>query len=105
MSLVAPIVGTYLVSFPLMSWRIIHAFLIFIVCSVDSTKDNGRKGRLLNHSKKHPNVVTKVMELDGHPCPYLCLVARRDIEIGEELVYDYGERRAEVVDLMPWLAS
>ena len=72
---------------------------------MDSTKDNGRKGRLLNHCKKHPNVMTKVIELDGHSHPYLCLMARRDIEVGEELVYDYGERRAEVVTLMPWLAS
>lgn len=71
--------------------------------SVDATKDNGRKGRLLNHSKKHPNVMTKVIEVDSHP--YLCLVARRDIKVGEELVYDYGERRAEVLTVMPWLAS
>jgi histone-lysine N-methyltransferase SETD8 len=62
-------------------------------------------GRLLNHSKKCPNVMTRVMELGGATLPSLCLIARRDIEVGEELVYDYGERRGEVVAVMPWLAS
>ena len=60
-------------------------------------------GRLLNHSKKNSNVVTKVMEVDGDP--YLCLVASRDVEPGEELLYDYGERRDDVVKAMPWLAT
>lgn len=75
----------------------------FTVYSVDATKDNGRMGRLLNHSRKNANVVTKVIEVDSYP--YLCLIAVRDIDKGEELVYDYGERREDVVKAMPWLAS
>ena len=75
----------------------------FCSLSIDATKDNGRLGRLVNHSKKSPNVVTKVLEVDGHP--YLCLMAARDVEVGEELQYDYGERRNDIVKSFPWLAS
>lgn len=70
---------------------------------MDATEDNGRMGRLVNHSKLNPNVLTKVMEVDGQP--YLCLMAKRNIEVGEELQYDYGERRKEIVELFPWLAT
>lgn len=71
--------------------------------SVDATADNGRKGRLLNHSRTSANVVTKLMEVDDKP--YLCLVATRDISVGEELEYDYGERNKEALDSHPWLAT
>ena len=60
-------------------------------------------GRLVNHSKKAPNVISKVIEVKE--CPYLCLMADRDIEPGEELQYDYGDRKAEVLSSFPWLAS
>ena len=70
---------------------------------MDATKDNGRLGRLLNHSKTSSNVVTKLMEVDGHP--YLCLAAARDIRVGEELEYDYGERSKQVLESHPWLAT
>ena len=68
---------------------------------MDATKETGRLGRLVNHSKTKSNVVTKTVEVDG--TPYLCLMASRDIAVGEELLYDYGERRKEVVDSLPWL--
>ena len=70
---------------------------------MDATKDNGRLGRLLNHSKTSANVVTKLMEVDGHP--YLCLMAARDVGPGEELEYDYGERNREAIQSHPWLAT
>ncbi len=35
--------------------------------------------------------------------PRLVLVALRDIEIDEELFYDYGERRKDIVEAFPWL--
>ncbi len=71
--------------------------------SVDATKDNGRLGRLLNHSKSSANVATKLVEVDNHP--YLCLMAARDVAVGEELEYDYGERSREAVESHPWLAA
>ena len=70
---------------------------------MDATVDNGRKGRLLNHSRTTANVVSKLLEVDGEP--YLCLVAARDISPGEELQYDYGERDKETLNSHPWLAT
>ena len=71
--------------------------------SVDATVDNGRMGRLLNHRKTSPNVTTKVYMVDDRP--YLCLVAARDIEPGEELEYDYGERSKPAILSHPWLTK
>lgn len=75
-------------------------FCLFIF-SVDATKDNGRFGRLLNHSKTSANVTTKLIPVDDHP--YLCLMAARNIIPGEELQYDYGERSKEIIKSHPWL--
>lgn len=68
---------------------------------MDATQDNGRCGRLLNHSKTSGNVVTKLVPVGDHP--YLCLLAARDIVVGEELTYDYGERSEDVMRSHPWL--
>ena len=70
---------------------------------MDATRDNGRFGRLLNHSKTVPNVTTKLLEVAGQP--YLCLVAARDIQPGEELEYDYGERSKAAIESHPWLKT
>ena len=51
------------------------------ICSVDATKDDGRKGRLFNHNKTNSNVATRLPEVDGQP--RLCLIAARDIEQGK----------------------
>ncbi len=71
--------------------------------SIDATVDNGRMGRLLNHSRTRANVTTKLHEVDGQP--YLCLMAARSISVKEELLYDYGERSKEVMLAYPWLQS
>lgn len=71
--------------------------------SVDATKDNGRLGRLLNHSKTSANVVTKLFPINDHP--YLCLMAARNIREEEELQYDYGERSPSVLLSHPWLSQ
>lgn len=70
--------------------------------SVDATKDNGRYGRLVNHSRRS-NVQTKLVPVDGEP--YLCLMAKRDIVKDEELLYDYGERKKEIIEYHPWLSK
>ncbi|CAB4057741.1 SETD8 [Lepeophtheirus salmonis] len=56
---------------------------------MDATKDTGRLGRLVNHSRLHPNLLTKVVILENKP--RLILVARQDIEKYSELLYDYGD--------------
>jgi len=73
------------------------------VCfSVDATAETGRLGRLLNHSRLNPNCKTRVIEVDGSP--RLIIEAARTIEVGEELLYDYGDRDKETLDAHPWLA-
>ena len=70
--------------------------------SIDATEETGRYGRLLNHSRVSPNCVTKVVMLDN--TPRLILVAKHHIDIGEELLYDYGDRSKESLKAHPWLA-
>ncbi|XP_077593944.1 N-lysine methyltransferase KMT5A-A [Stigmatopora nigra] len=67
---------------------------------VDATKETNRLGRLINHSKSG-NLQTKLHDIDGSP--HLILVASRDIDEGEELLYDYGDRSKESIAAHPWL--
>ncbi|XP_047425659.1 N-lysine methyltransferase KMT5A-A [Mugil cephalus] len=67
---------------------------------VDATKETHRKGRLINHSKTG-NCQTKLHDING--VPHLILVASRDIEKGEELLYDYGDRSKASIAAHPWL--
>ncbi|XP_033748180.1 N-lysine methyltransferase KMT5A-A-like isoform X2 [Pecten maximus] len=68
---------------------------------IDATAESGRLGRLINHSKTSANCRTKLVEVNNKP--YLTLVAARDIQLGEELLYDYGDRSKSSVDSHPWL--
>ncbi|XP_061656763.1 N-lysine methyltransferase KMT5A-A isoform X2 [Syngnathoides biaculeatus] len=67
---------------------------------VDATKETGRLGRLINHSKSG-NLQTKLHDVGG--APHLILVASRDIDEGEELLYDYGDRSKASIAAHPWL--
>ncbi|XP_017269189.1 lysine methyltransferase 5Ab [Kryptolebias marmoratus] len=67
---------------------------------VDATKETGRLGRLLNHSKSG-NCQTRLHAIDG--TPHLVLVASRDIDAEEELLYDYGDRSKDSISAHPWL--
>uniref|UniRef100_A0A3Q3IM20 [histone H4]-lysine(20) N-methyltransferase n=1 Tax=Monopterus albus TaxID=43700 RepID=A0A3Q3IM20_MONAL len=69
---------------------------------VDATKETGRMGRLINHSK-NGNCQTKLHDING--IPHLILVASRDIDKGEELLYDYGDRSKASIAAHPWLKS
>lgn len=70
---------------------------------VDATAESGQLGRLLNHSKSHSNCYTKVIGIGKRP--YLILMAAGNIKVGEELLYDYGDRSKSSVESHPWLAS
>ncbi|XP_074640404.1 N-lysine methyltransferase KMT5A-like [Tubulanus polymorphus] len=70
---------------------------------VDATKESGRLGRLINHSSKMGNCMTRVVAIGERP--YLILVAARNITKGEELLYDYGDRNKDSLQSHPWLAS
>lgn len=67
---------------------------------VDATKETDRMGRLINHSK-NGNCQTRLHDIDE--IPHLILVASRDIEEGEELLYDYGDRSRASIAAHPWL--
>ncbi|XP_013410514.1 N-lysine methyltransferase KMT5A-A [Lingula anatina] len=70
---------------------------------VDATAESGRLGRLLNHSSKSGNCTTKLIGVND--TPHLILVAAVDIECGEELTYDYGDRSRTSIEAHPWLKS
>ncbi|CAH1163268.1 unnamed protein product [Phaedon cochleariae] len=68
---------------------------------IDATAETGRLGRLVNHSR-NGNLVTKTIMVDG--TPRLVLIAKSHIRIGDELLYDYGDRSKESLEHHPWLA-
>ena len=71
--------------------------------AIDATEDDGSLGRLINHSRQSPNVVMKTHVVEGKP--RVVFVACKEIEIGEEITYDYGEKRKAFLDRNPWLRS
>lgn len=72
--------------------------------SIDATAEDGRMGRLINHSAIQANVIPKVVEVKAAKVSLYCK-ALRDIECGEELMYDYGERNIDIVKANPWLRN
>ncbi|KAK6620596.1 Histone-lysine N-methyltransferase PR-Set7 [Polyplax serrata] len=69
---------------------------------VDATAETGKLGRLVNHSR-NGNLTTKIISINS--IPHLVLIAKEDIEFGEEVCYDYGDRSKESLKYHPWLAS
>jgi len=70
---------------------------------IDATAETDRLGRLLNHSKLGGNCHTKLFEINAKP--HLVLIASRNIERGEEMMYDYGDRNKVSLESHPWLAQ
>ncbi|XP_041864344.1 N-lysine methyltransferase KMT5A-A-like isoform X2 [Melanotaenia boesemani] len=56
---------------------------------VDAAKEDGSLGRLVNDDDKNPNSKMKVIRVDGRP--HLCLFALKNIAVGEEITYNYGD--------------
>ena len=69
---------------------------------IDATEETTFFGRLINHSCSFPNLYTKVVEVDGSP--HLVFLAKKDISVGDELLYDYGDRSKNSLQHHPWLA-
>ncbi len=59
------------------------------------------QGRYINHSRKKANVKPKVVEVDGEP--QIHFFSARDLKAGEELLFDYGDRRTHIVKAFDWL--
>eukprot|EP00921_Rhytidocystis_pertsovi_P021784 GHVQ01034815.1.p1 GENE.GHVQ01034815.1~~GHVQ01034815.1.p1 ORF type:complete len:405 (+),score=65.60 GHVQ01034815.1:647-1861(+) len=70
---------------------------------IDSTEELADYGvaRLINHSRRRNNLIAKTLVIDE--VPRLCFIAKRNMEEGEELLVDYGERDPEVIRKNPWL--
>ena len=69
--------------------------------AVDATIEDGSYGRLINHDSNNPNVFMKVESIARSPV--IVFVALKDIPVGQEIQYDYGEKRKAVLLENPWL--
>ena len=64
--------------------------------AIDATFDDGRLGRLVNHSRVDANCKLHFEKpKDGNP--RVGIVALKDIVSGTQLFYDYGDRRSDVL--------
>ena len=68
---------------------------------VDATAEDETFGRLINHSRSDPNLVMKIVVVEN--VPRVIFFALKNIEIGHELCYDYGEKRKDILKKFPWL--
>ena len=55
----------------------------------------------INHSRHHPNLYTKMRDVDGHK--RVLFFSLKRIKQGEELLYDYGSNDEQLMDRYPWL--
>ncbi|KAJ6635247.1 Histone-lysine N-methyltransferase PR-Set7 [Pseudolycoriella hygida] len=69
---------------------------------IDATKESDELGRLLNHSR-NGNLKPKTFVYRNRP--HIVLLAKQDIQIGEELSYDYGDREKTAMLNNPWLKT
>ena len=60
-------------------------------------------GRLANHSKRGNNIVPKLIEIDS--TPHIIFNTIKDIEVGMELLWDYGVTDQEELDNSPFLKN
>lgn len=64
-------------------------FVILHIYRIDAEEEDDSYGRLLNDEHKWPNCRPKVLEVDKRP--HLCFFALTDLNINDELLYDYGD--------------
>ncbi len=69
---------------------------------IDATTGN-HVSRYINHSRKNANLRVKLSCWGGKMT--LSFYTTRLIEYREELFFDYGDRRKDIVDANPWLAT
>ena len=73
------------------------------IYSIDATTDKRpvNMGRMMNHSKVSPNIKPQLVEIDDEP--HICFFAKKCIQPGDELLYDYGDHSAAAAKAHPWL--
>ena len=73
---------------------------------IDATPDDTPgKGRLISHSISEANLTPVIERFSGDRTPYLVFHAKRDISIGEELQYPYGDDDPDSIRAFPFLAK
>jgi SET domain-containing protein len=78
---------------------------VCVLNSIDATADDVAAyglARFMNHSRAHANLKGHLV-MDRFHQLHVCFQAVRDIEAGEALLIDYGDRRKMVVASFPWL--
>ena len=66
---------------------------------IDASEETGHPGRIANHSRRRSNLVPKKVPGEMR----VVLRSMRDIALGEELYFDYNDRRREVLGSVPWM--
>jgi histone-lysine N-methyltransferase SETD8 len=70
---------------------------------IDATQETNKLGRLVNHTRINPNCYLKKIIIDN--VPRIFLVAKYEINCGDELSYDYGDRDPASFKYFPWLSK
>ena len=73
--------------------------------SIDTTKQIGTVGRYISHDRDVPNVKCRKVEFVDDNRPHLIFFAIRDIAVGEEIAYEYGDFSQESAHNHPWLGK
>lgn len=68
---------------------------------IDPTMQTIHMARYCNHSKKNANAKMETRVLENVPRAFL--FATKEILVGEEILWDYGDRNKEVLLQNPWL--
>ena len=66
---------------------------------IDASQDSLHPGRIINHSKKAYNLIPK--KVPGQL--KVAFESSRDISAGEQLFFDYNDRRLEVLSSILWM--
>ena len=77
--------------------------MTILLYSIDATAEIPfHLGRLINHSKSGNLKPTVKVDVRGEP--QIIFQALKDIAVGQELLYNYKEKRAAVLKDNPWLS-
>jgi histone-lysine N-methyltransferase SETD8 len=71
---------------------------------LDAT-ESSHISRYINHSRKRFNIAPELIytEQEDKYSPHIVFKTKKVIEKGEELLFDYGEKRPQIVKANPWL--
>ena len=71
---------------------------------VSQPAGDGRPGMFINHSATSANIVPRLVEI-GADNPHIIFFAIMSIAVGDELLYNYGDRSRDSLKRDPWLTK